>query len=457
MKFGIFYEHQLPRPWDELSESQLLADALDQIELADQLGIQYVWEVEHHFLEEYSHSSAPEVFLGAASQRTKRMRLGHGIILTAPAYNHPARTAERVAMLDLVSNGRVEFGSGESGSEAELGGFRLDPGVKREAWLEGLEVALRCMTETPFTGVDGRFVQMPPRNVVPKPVQKPHPPLWVACSRRDTILLAAEKGIGALSFAFIEPEDAKLWVDDYEATLAKRCIPVGWSVNPQVACVSPMMCARDEDTAIERGLEGANFFGYSLAHFYVFGEHRPARTDVWQEFQQRRHKTGYSPEAALAARNETLGAKAAAGDETGLRGAVGTPDQLREFLRRYESAGVDQLIFVMQAGRTRHDHIMESIELFGTEVLPEIRRAGRGHERRQGREMGAFDRASHGPQGRQRPTDAGRLRHEGASQAADRRLAERAGAAVARRARRQAGGGRARRGVPPTDRRLILA
>jgi alkanesulfonate monooxygenase SsuD/methylene tetrahydromethanopterin reductase-like flavin-dependent oxidoreductase (luciferase family) len=372
VKFGIFYEHQLPRPWDESSESELLADALDQVELADQLGIQYLWEVEHHFLEEYSHSSAPEVFLGAASQRTRRMRLGHGIILTAPAYNHPARTAERVATLDLVSGGRVEFGSGESGSQAELGGFGLDPAVKREAWLEGLEVALRCMTETPFTGVDGRFVRMPPRNVVPKPAQKPHPPLWLACSRRDTILLAAEKGIGALSFAFIEPEDAKGWVDDYEATLASKCVPVGWAVNPQVACVTPMMCARDEDEAIERGLEGANFFGYSLAHFYVFGEHRPARTDVWQEFTERRGKMGYSPAAALANKSETLGAKAAAGDETGLRGAVGTPAQLREFLRRYESAGVDQLIFVMQAGHTRHEHIMESIELFGTEVLPEF-------------------------------------------------------------------------------------
>ncbi|HEY5155897.1 MAG TPA: LLM class flavin-dependent oxidoreductase, partial [Acidimicrobiales bacterium] len=193
MKFGIFYEHQLPRPWHEDSEQQLINDALDQIQFADELGIQYVWEVEHHFLEEYSHSSAPEVFLAAASQRTKNMRIGHGIIQTAPGYNHPARTAERVAMLDLVSNGRVEFGSGESASEAELGGFGIDPLVKREAWLEGLEVAIRCMTETPFTGVDGQFVQMPPRNVVPKPAQKPHPPLWVACSRRDTILLAAEK------------------------------------------------------------------------------------------------------------------------------------------------------------------------------------------------------------------------------------------------------------------------
>ena len=372
MKFGIFYEHQLPRPWEERSEQQLISDALDQVELADRLGIQYVWEVEHHFLEEYSHSSAPEIFLAACSQRTTNIRLGHGIIQTAPQYNHPARTAERVATLDLVSNGRVEFGSGESGSEAELGGFGIDPAVKREAWLEGLEVAIRCMTEEPFTGVDGQFVQMPPRNVVPKPVQKPHPPLWVACSRRDTILLAAEKGIGALSFAFIEPEDAREWVQDYEDTLRDRCVPVGQAINPQVACVTPMMCARDEQQAIARGLEGANFFGYSLAHFYVFGEHVPAETDVWEQFQERRDKMGYSPEAAIAAAQETLGAKAAAGDQTGLRGAVGTPDQLREFFRRYEDAGVDQLIFVLQAGRNRHEDIMESLELFGTEVLPEF-------------------------------------------------------------------------------------
>ena len=372
MKFGIFYEHQLPRPWDEGSEHRLITDALDQIELADRLGVQYLWEVEHHFLEEYSHSSAPEVFLAAASQRTRRMRIGHGVVQTAPRYNHPARIAERIAMLDLVSDGRVEFGTGESSSEAELGGFGVDRDTKRDAWLEGLEVTVRCMTETPFGGVEGRFVTMPPRNVVPKPVQKPHPPLWVACSRRDTILLAAEKGIGALSFAFVEPEDAKQWVDDYKAVLSERCIPVGLAVNPQVACVTPMMCARTEEEALARGIEGANFFGFSLAHYYVFGDHVPATTDVWSEFLARRDSMGYSPEAALAARHQTLGAKAAAGDQTGLRGAIGTPDQVRQFLRRYEAAGVDQLIFVLQAGRNRHEDIMESIERFGTEVLPEF-------------------------------------------------------------------------------------
>lgn len=372
MKFGIFYEHQLPRPWEPDSELRLIQDALDQVEAADRLGIDYVWEVEHHFLEEYSHSSAPEVFLAAASQRTTRIRLGHGIIQTAPGYNHPARTAERVATLDLVSGGRVEFGSGESSSEAELGGFGIDMHTKREQWLEGLEVAIRCMTETPFTGHEGRWCSMPPRNVVPKPVQRPHPPLWVACSRRDTILLAAEKGIGALSFAFIDPEEAARWMADYEATLAERCVPVGEAINPQVACVTPMMLHHDEDEALRRGIEGANFFGYSLAHYYVFGTHRPAQTDVWSEYLERRNHMGYSPEAALAEKRQVLGAKIASGDNSGLRGAVGTPEQVREFLRRYEEAGVDQVIFVLQAGRNSHEHIMESLELFGTEVLPEF-------------------------------------------------------------------------------------
>src|ERR1700727_3615245 len=142
MKFGLFYEHQLPQPWDEDSEHRLIQDALAQVELGDRLGIDYVWEVEHHFLEEYSHSSAPEIFLAACSQRTKRIRLGHGICLMPPKYNHPARVAERIATLDLVSNGRVEFGTGESASLGEPGGFNIDPADKRAQWQEALEVSL---------------------------------------------------------------------------------------------------------------------------------------------------------------------------------------------------------------------------------------------------------------------------------------------------------------------------
>ena len=375
MKFGLFYEHQLPRPWSDDSEQQLISDALEQIEFADSLGIDYVWEVEHHFLEEYSHSSAPEVFLAAASQRTKNIRLGHGIVQTPPPFNHPARVAERLAMLDLVSGGRVDFGTGESSSEAELGGFLIDPLEKREMWEEGLRVALRCMSEEPFTGHSGKHVTMPPRNVVPKPRQRPHPPVWVACSRRDTIRLAAQHGMGALAFAFIDPEEARQWIDEYYGILAERAVPIGDAVNGNVACVTTFMCDPDEDVALARGIEGANFFGYSLAHYYVFGRHRPAVTDVWSEYQARRAQHGYDPKAVEAAAEhaDRLGAKAVEEGVAGIRGAVGTPDQIRDYLRRYEECGVDQVIFCAQAGKNRHEDIMASLELFGREVLPEFR------------------------------------------------------------------------------------
>jgi alkanesulfonate monooxygenase SsuD/methylene tetrahydromethanopterin reductase-like flavin-dependent oxidoreductase (luciferase family) len=203
MRFGIFYEHQLPRPWGAGAEHKLLHDALEQIEIADRVGFDTVWEVEHHFLEEYSHSSASDVFLAAASQRTKRIRLGLGILPLPPGYQHPARVAETVATLDLVSDGRVEFGTGETSSGAELEGFGVDRATKRAQWDEALDAVTRMLVEEPFAGIDGRYLAMPQRNVVPKPLQKPHPPLWVACSRRETIRLAAEKGMGALSFSFV--------------------------------------------------------------------------------------------------------------------------------------------------------------------------------------------------------------------------------------------------------------
>ena len=198
--------------------------------------------------------------------------------------------------------------------------------------------------------------------------------MWVACSRRDTILLAAQKGIGALAFAFVDPEEARQWVADYHATMEADGVPIGDAVNSEVACVTTFMCHEDEETALARGIAGANFFGYSLAHYYVFGRHQPGVTDVWAEYEQRRTEQGFDPEAVAAAavNEDRLGAKIVDEGTAGLRGAVGTPDQVREYLRRYEEAGVDQVIFTAQAGKNRHEHIMESLELFGREVLPEF-------------------------------------------------------------------------------------
>ncbi len=374
MRFGLFFEHQLPRPWVAGDERRVFTEAMEQIVVADRLGFDCAWLVEHHFLEEYSHSSAPEVFLAAASQRTERIRLAHGIVHCLPAINHPARIAERIATLDVLSGGRVEFGTGEGSAAAELDAFEVDPADKRAMWEEGLRVALRCMTETPFTGHAGPHVRMPPRNVVPKPLQRPHPPVWVACSRRDTILLAARHGIGALAFAFFDPEEARHWVDDYYTTLASEGVPIGDAVNANLACVTSFFCHPDEAEAVRRGAEGVNFIGYSLGHYYVFGRHRPGEGNLWEDYRQRRAEHGFDPDAvALAAQNpERLGAKSVtAQGTTGLRGAMGTPDQVREYLRRYEEAGVDQVILSCAAGRNRHEDILESLELFAAEVMPE--------------------------------------------------------------------------------------
>ena len=346
MRFGIFYEHQMPRPWAEDAEETLLANALQQVELADKVGVDYVWEVEHHFLEEYSHSSAPEVFLAAASQRTSNIRLGHGIVQIPPGFNHPARVAERIATLDLVSDGRVEWGTGESSSRIELEGFGVGYLEKRAAWEEAVRETARMLAMNPYPGYQGRFFSMPHRNVVPKPLQRPHPPLWVACSNRDTIKLAARLGMGALTFAFVDPNEAKFWVDEYYETFKRECTPIGRAVNPNIAMVTGFMCHEEPETAVARGLEGFKFFGFALAHYYIVGTHVPGRLSVWDAFKEA------PPFPTLP------------------QGGIGSPDQVRETLETFEAVGVDQVVFIQQGGNNRHEHICESLELFADRVLP---------------------------------------------------------------------------------------
>ncbi len=378
MKFGTFYEHQLPRPWKEGDELRLFQEALDQVELADKLGLDYVWEVEHHFLEEYSHSSAPEVFLAACSQRTKNIRLGHGIKLMPPNYNHPARVAEAIANLDLVSNGRVEFGTGESSSLAELGGFNIPVNLKREQWQEALEQTCNMMVMDPYPGFEGKHFSMPCRNVLPKPVQRPHPPLWVACSNRETIKLAAKLGIGALTFAFVDPEEAKMWVDDYYKILKNECTPIGHSINPNIAMVTSFGCHENHDEAVKRMKEGFQFFSYGLGHHYIFGINKPGRTNIWEEFQKNKVKTqGRS----------TIHQKADSDIDTP---GIGTPEELSNHLRKFEEAGVDQVTFIQQGGRNKHEHICEALELFASDVMPEFKENEEKREKEKMEELAPY-------------------------------------------------------------------
>ena len=358
MKFGIFYEMQIPRPWSERSEYQVLQDALGQIELADRLGFDYAWAVEHHFLEEYSHCSAPEVFLGAASQRTRRIRLGHGIIQLPT--NHPIRVAERVATLDLLTGGRVELGLGEGQGPVELHPFNRRVRDKREVWEEAVRALVPAFTHSSWEW-HGQYFDFPARNVVPKPFQTPHPPLWVACSNIQTIASAGRWGMGALGFQFVSPEAARAWVHRYYTELTQNLDRLAdYPVNPNIAMVSGFMCAETDAQALEKAA-GWTFFVFCLSHYGRHGIPNPGEGNMWEAYQAWRH----TDQAQQTLRS----------------GLIGSPATIRERLREFESTGVDQVILLAQAGRTPHADICASLELFAREVMPEFHARQAAHER----------------------------------------------------------------------------
>jgi len=350
MRFGVFYELQLPRPWEEDSELRLIQEAIEQVQLADRIGIDHAWAVEHHFLEEYSHCSASEVFLAALAAKTERIRVGFGIRQVIPNYNHPSRTAEAVSMLDLISNGRVDFGIGEGATRLELHGYGIPAKRKQALAFEAAEQIANMMVMDPYPGYEGEGFSFPCRNVLPKPVQKPHPPMWLACTNRRTIETAARHGLGALAFTFVDPEEAKTWADTYYSIIkSDECVPLGHAVNANIAVVAGFSLHNDPEEGHRRGADGFAFFRYAI-NALVANDAKPGRSTLWQEYE------------ALRDRDlPTIGSP-----------GIGTPADFSHFIHEFEDVGVDQIIFLQQSGRNRHDHICESLELFGSDVLPEF-------------------------------------------------------------------------------------
>jgi alkanesulfonate monooxygenase SsuD/methylene tetrahydromethanopterin reductase-like flavin-dependent oxidoreductase (luciferase family) len=353
MKFGVFYELQLARPWEPDSEWRLYHHALDELELADQLGYDYAWVVEHHFLEEYSHSSAPEVFLAAASQRTSRIRLGHGIMQLTT--NHPAKAVERISALDLLSNGRVEFGMGERASITELHPFGVRFRDKREIWEDAVRCAIPMFGDG---GVEyqGPHFDFPLRNVLPKPRQKPHPPLWTACSQIETIEYAGRRGLGALGFQFVSAEAAEAWVHAYYNAITNGLDRLcDYPVNPNIALVSMFMCAPTDEEARARA-DGATFFQFCLRYYNSADRRRPdpGALNMWDEYSAWKDANPEAAERALSG------------------GLIGSPETIRRKLRKFETSNIDQVILLNQAGRNTHEDISASLELFAAEVMDEF-------------------------------------------------------------------------------------
>ena len=357
MEFGIFNSLYCPKsaveagPDPALVEHTRLMDEVAWTKAADRSGFKYTWATEHHFLVEDSHLSANESFLAYLAGVTQNIHLGSGIINITPPVNHPARVAERVAMIDHLSGGRFEFGTGRGSSTTEQAGFGIDdPELTKEMFDEALPQIVRMWQEDDYS-YDGRFFSMPKRNVLPKPLTHPHPPLWVAAGNPATFEKAGRMGLGVLCFGISDPEALKPLIDSYK-TAVQDADPIGGYVNDNVMVTTQMLCledgarAKDIATRMTTGYHTSNLFRY-LDTFP-----RPDGIPEWPNL---------IPEPTLDQIEASV--------ERGLM-AIGSPEEVNRCVAKYEAIGADQLVFGMLSTTMPIDVAVEAIETFGRHLIP---------------------------------------------------------------------------------------
>lgn len=380
MKLSLAYEMQRPM----VDDHAVIEETIEQCVFADEMGFDTVWFVEHHFLTSFSMSPCPEVLFGALSRLTKNIRLGFGVVILP--YHHPVRVAERVAMVDHMSGGRVDFGTGRS-APYEQTGMGIDPRDTREMWAESLEMVPKIWQDGLFSWA-GRFWNVPPREVRPKPLQKPHPPIWVAALQPATYQLAAEKGIGVMALSVAAPSNLAPHIKSYKANV-KNAKPVGNAINDQWLSATMAYCDDDNKAARELAAQSLKTF---------FGPDRPYLKDQVNVYERLIDSWGGVPEhlqsnfARYLKDDET---KEAGLDLSGGSGQIaqqiwnqfdadtladrgvtvsGDPESCLKAIRIHESIGVDQLQFLIATETIPHDKVMSSIELFGKYVIPELKK-----------------------------------------------------------------------------------
>ncbi len=385
MQFGLLYEMQRPFEGTSVDWNSLYKETLAQCALADEVGFDALWFVEHHFLTGFSGSPCPEVIFGALSQITKRVRIGFGVNILP--YHHPVRVAERVAMVDQLTDGRVEVGTGRSNAY-ELTGLGVDPRDTRAMWDESIRMLPQIWQSDEFSW-DGNFWKVPPRRVLPKPVQKPHPKLYLACTQTESFDVAAEKGIGVLSSATYATTLLAEHVKRYRERV-KSATPVGASVNEFWGSNVAAYCGTDDTEAKELGARSLKtFFGPDkpyirdrvnayedlLESWGGVPDHLKADFGRWlrqsdEDHQQHARDVGISLDTGPGAARAAFGEMDP--DTLRDRGIIiaGDPDNCIRGIQLYEDAGVDQVLLIMQTETVPHEKVLQSLELFGKHVIP---------------------------------------------------------------------------------------
>jgi alkanesulfonate monooxygenase SsuD/methylene tetrahydromethanopterin reductase-like flavin-dependent oxidoreductase (luciferase family) len=355
MEFGIFNSLYLPHQLREKdpvnAEHNRLLDEVEWTKAADRNGFKYTWATEHHFLDEYSHLSANESFLAYVAAQTSRIHLGSGIFNVTPPVNHPVRVAERVAILDHLSGGRFEFGMGRGSSTTEQRGFGiLDPELTRDMFDEVVPEFKRMWADTEYEH-EGRFFTMPPRNVLPKPFTKPHPPMWVAAGSPSTFEKAARMGLGVLCFSMTSAANLAPLIETYKKEI-ERAEPAGEYVNNNVMVTSQMLCLEDGQRARDVACNMASGYQNTLVFRYLDTFPKPPGIPDW-------------PDVIPEPSPESLDQSIAKG-----RVCIGTPEEVEKAVQVYADIGADQLTFGMLSTTMPIAVAVEAVETFGKHLIP---------------------------------------------------------------------------------------
>lgn len=369
VKFSMIFEAQLAYPTRE-REHEVIRQCVEQAVLGEQMGFDRVWAVEHHALKWYAHMSAPEVFLPYVAAKTERIRIGHGVVCMPFGYNHPVRVAERAAMLDILSGGRLDLGSGRGATLQEMSLCGVAP---KQTYAE-VEEALKMIgamwqnEEFEWHGL----LEIAPHPVLPRPVQMPHPPLYMACTRPSTVELAADYGIGALVLGFAGVDEVAhlngLYRDAIERRTGERFVST--EVNDHFSALCPTIVLDDADEALRVGARGQRFFAESIAHWYAAGP--PPAQDT----------TDDDNVAALKADAELLVAKLHEANipvtptsmgNYNVNHAYGTHEHAIDYVERLAAAGADEIMCLIQMGTVPQETCLETITQWGEKVIPHFR------------------------------------------------------------------------------------
>jgi len=361
LRFGLFYTLRFPEPWPQEEEYKCLKETVEQVTYAEEMGFERLWLTEHHFIPSWSMCASPEVILGAISQRTSQIRLGIAVVMSP--IHHPLNTAVKTATLDLLSDGRVDLGIGRSTTPLQLTPFGVKLEDTRDMVDEALSIIPRMWTEEVFSH-QGKYYNIPPLSVVPKPLQKPHPPLWVACTQEETSRIAGKLGVGCLIHGQGGPQKVASYVNTYKEAI-KQAEPVGKFVNDQVVADILAYCDENDRRAREQGAQW-------IADDVIPDRNRRAK--YWEGVSEAEVPSDYlhhfrSAQRRLSTDRSDVTPESLLDRESGY--CMGDPDACIEVVERYEAAGVGEVMLRLQVSpATSHQDAMQTIRLFGKFVIP---------------------------------------------------------------------------------------